>query len=123
MSTSSTSTAADISLFLAWETPRMLMNELPAFWVCTRVTFGVSAMKSWGVSMPAERISSSEKTLMEAGMSSTASSRLRAVVTTISSMIPDWSDTSATALVPGIHSSASAASPNSSLDILIPSFS
>ena len=46
ISTPSTSTAADISLLRFWVMPRMVMKELPAFWVWTRVTLGVRPMKS-----------------------------------------------------------------------------
>ncbi len=78
------STATDGSLLRACEMPRTTMNEVPWFWVCTSVMFGVSAMKSCGRRMPADSISCAVKALTATGTSSSASSRLRAV-TTISS--------------------------------------
>ena len=55
ISTPSISTATEGSLLRAWEMPRTTMKDVPWFWVCTIVMFGVSAMKSCGRRMPAER--------------------------------------------------------------------
>ena len=79
ISTPSISTATEGSLLRAWEMPRTTMKDVPWFWVCTIVMFGVSAMKSCGRRIPAERISSSLKALIATGTSSSRSSRLRAV--------------------------------------------
>ena len=51
--TPSMSTATEGSLLRACEMPRTVTNEVPWFWVCTRLMFGVSATKSCGRSMPA----------------------------------------------------------------------
>ena len=66
--------------------PRITTKALPAFCVSTSVMFGTSAMKSAGLVMPAASIVCSVNTLMVTGTSRNASSRLRAVTTTSSSV-------------------------------------
>ena len=82
--TPSMSTATEGSLLRACEMPRTVTNEVPWFWVCTRLMFGVSATKSCGRSMPAASISAAVKALIATGTSSDDSSRLRAVTMTSS---------------------------------------
>jgi hypothetical protein len=49
--------------------PRMMTKELPAFCVWTKLTLGVSAMKSAGRSIPALVIASEVKAVTAAGVS------------------------------------------------------
>jgi hypothetical protein len=64
--------------------PRTVTNEVPWFWVCTTLMFGVSAMKSCGRSMPAASMTSAVKVLTATGTSSDNSSRRRAVTVIVS---------------------------------------
>ncbi len=91
--TPSMSTATEGSLLRACEMPRTVTNEVPWFWVCTRLMFGVSATKSCGRSMPAALISAAVKALIAPGTSSNGSSRRRGV-TVIVSAAATVSDTS-----------------------------
>jgi hypothetical protein len=92
--TPSMSTATEGSLLRACEIPRTVTNDVPWFWVCTRLMFGVSATKSCGRSMPADLISAAVKALIATGTSRDDSSRRRGV-TVISATPPTVSTTSA----------------------------
>ena len=92
--TPSMSTATEGSLLRACEMPRTVTNEVPWFWVCTRLMFGVSATKSCGRSIPAVLISAAVKALIAPGTSSDDSSRRRGVTVTVSAMPPTVSSTS-----------------------------
>src|SRR6185312_5924402 len=62
--------------------PRTVTKELPAFCVSTRVMLGTRAMKSRGLSIPADWIVCSVSTFTVIGTFWNDSSRLRAVTTT-----------------------------------------
>ncbi len=59
--------------------PRMMTKALPAFWVCTRLTFDVRLMKSDGFSMPAFSMVWAVKAVIAAGTSCNDSARRVAV--------------------------------------------